>query len=1219
MSKNNRQVAMVGALSRAVDILMAHDEKVLEEVLGHGLLPVADAVSLDSVVIYRIYDGPRIERSYRWSISEDGTAHLNNEKIVLPEHPAVDKWLEMASKNIHIDLRYSEASEDEKEFIKIFGIKSLLIIPIIAYGNLWGVVSFQDHKREQEFEGEIDIYRSIARLCASTVIREEEAQKAVEALDVTTRILDGLDAMIYVTKPETGEILFINELMKQHYCINGGKGEVCYKVLQVGCNDRCDFCPCNELDKNPEKVISWEEFSTLTGHYYRNTDRYIDWTDGKKVHIQHSIDITDMKRTQEALEYNQKLTAALNSASIVFLSHGNRPFNDVMSEGVRIILDAVDLDRMSIWRSEIKSDGLHASQIYRWERASGGTTKPRAGYENILYSKYLPQWEKLLLSGETINCPVGLMPEQEAATMKGFGILSAFATPVYIDNNLWGHVLFEDHHAERFFDEKSAEMLRSAAFLCVNAFIRADLKQSLSEAEERMSLMLDSSPLCCQIWDRNMRVLDCNEAAVRLYGLENKQEYLDKFFNFSPEYQPDGERSIAKAMRYLVEAFKDGRCVFDWMHEHPAGKTPLPAEITLVRVKYKDDDVVLGYTRDLREEKIAQQKMQESMARERDLEIQKQAAQASNDAKTRFLANMSHEIRTPMNAIIGMSDLLLSEDLNIRQHRYAEDIRISAISLLDIINNILDISKIQAAKLSLIPVHYSFKTFIDNVCSMTSFLIRDNSFSKKGLALHFNVDISDDIPECLYGDDVRFRQILLNLLSNAIKYTNDGSITLIIRVDGQNMLITVSDTGVGIPEEDLELLFEAFEQADMKKNRNQQGTGLGLTITKSLVELMGGKISVESTYGVGSSFHIVIPFIEGDKTQIKYESGSANIVYAPDADVLVVDDRETNLSVVCGLLTQCHITADTALSGKQAIEMIAEKKYDLVFMDHMMPEMDGIEATKILREKGVKIPIVALTANAVSGAKELMLSAGMDDFLSKPIDKGTLYNVLNHWIPAEKIVPKPETPHVTVTPVAQNENEKVFWEKIHKIKGLSPEYGKVSAQLNEYKNTLEVAMRELAKGNEKLTNFLAEKNMYDFCIEVHGIKGSLSLLGVMGLSKKALKLENASRENDIDFCREHLDEFLSDLNYFVAELTDAFSTFRENQEAIAIPDELPPILNRITEAMSKTDFMAVYNEVDLLNEIEFSESIKDEIDHLKDALLIMNYEHAGEIIKRLMG
>jgi signal transduction histidine kinase len=378
-------------------------------------------------------------------------------------------------------------------------------------------------------------------------------------------------------------------------------------------------------------------------------------------------------------------------------------------------------------------------------------------------------------------------------------------------------------------------------------------------------------------------------------------------------------------------------------------------------------------------------------------------AEAANVEKSSFLAKMSHEIRTPMNAIIGMTELAGRENISDAARDYITKLRRAANGLLSIINDILDFSKIESGKLEIISAPFSFRDTLSDVLS-----IIDSRAESKSLV--FKKNISHEIPEILIGDESRVRQILLNLLTNAVKYTREGSVTLAIDCeklwdDELTLKMSVSDTGIGIEEKNIPRLFGSFNQFDSKKNAGIEGTGLGLAITRSLCTAMGGGITVESVYGKGSTFTAIITLDTPSADMLanikKAETVETDMnFYAPNAKVLIVDDLEINVEIAAELLTLGGIKADTALSGPEAIDKCKLKTYDLILMDHMMPEMDGIETTAEIRAlDGYRdVPIIALTANAVSGVKEMFIQKGMNDFVSKPIELKDLFGVLKKWL-----------------------------------------------------------------------------------------------------------------------------------------------------------------------------------------------------------------------------
>ena len=389
-------------------------------------------------------------------------------------------------------------------------------------------------------------------------------------------------------------------------------------------------------------------------------------------------------------------------------------------------------------------------------------------------------------------------------------------------------------------------------------------------------------------------------------------------------------------------------------------------------------------------------------------------ARDANNAKSAFLSHMSHEIRTPINAILGMNEMILQDSKEDDTLEYASSIRSAGNNLLSIVNDVLDFSKIEAGKMSIIPVEYEPASVINDLYNVVRLRAAD-----KGLK--FIIDIDPDIPSVLMGDDTRIKQVVTNLLTNAVKYTDNGSVTFSIKKTGSgeksvNLKVSVKDTGIGIRPEDMEMLFDEYKRFDEKRNRTVEGTGLGLSITTELLELMESRLIVDSTYGEGSEFSFEIEQGVINDTPVGDISGRFNKsavrkyrvrFTAEDAHILVVDDSKVNISVITNLLKKTRINIDTAVSGEEAIRLVQENTYDLIFLDHLMPKMDGTETLKKMNglenNMSAAAPVICLTANAISTARDDYIKEGFRDYLPKPVSLKDLEDMLFYYIPPEKI------------------------------------------------------------------------------------------------------------------------------------------------------------------------------------------------------------------------
>lgn len=501
----------------------------------------------------------------------------------------------------------------------------------------------------------------------------------------------------------------------------------------------------------------------------------------------------------------------------------------------------------------------------------------------------------------------------------------------------------------------------------------------------------------------------------------------------------------------------------------------------------------------------------------------REEAMEANRAKSTFLANMSHEIRTPINVMLGMNEMILRESESREVVQYAKSVEKAGNYLLSLINNILDITRIESKKLDILEEKFSLRQLVQEVC-----LIGAKQAEAKNL--EFVVDVEETLPKYLEGDALHIKQVILNLINNAVKYTKKGKVFLEVCQEEKQISFSVKDTGIGIKKEDMEALFDMFMRADIKRHRNIEGSGLGLTIAKELCEQMGGHIQAESIYGKGSNFTVYFPLkdagtekigqwkvVEGEPVQEKRKK-----FFASEAQILLVDDSEQNIQVITSLLRRTGVQLDTAASGFECIEKVRNKKYHLIFLDYMMPEMDGIETFHRLKKEvnGQSVPVIALTADVSTGIHQHFLSEGFSDYLSKPVMWGKLEELLLQWLPAALVSMKNgagEDWNITEKQLLDLKQKLKKWdielsEGLRLLSGSISQYRKLAELFVEYYMPNK---EQLARSFERLQNTQKEiKNMTGL---IHTLKSNARAVGAIELYELSFVMEKKGKIQDVNY------------------------------------------------------------------------------------------------------
>lgn len=675
--------------------------------------------------------------------------------------------------------------------------------------------------------------------------------------------------------------------------------------------------------------------------------------------------------------------------------------------------------------------------------------------------------------------------------------------------------------------------------------------------------------------------------------------------------------SINKEQGYSTDdkiyAFIQGsQDFFDWKDRH------YQVEETVL----KDNELIQGYMMTI----VDVTKIIEQNHLMKRLVLQTEDA---NRAKTNFVSNMSHEIHTPMNSIVGITEILLRSRHSPKEQEYLLNIQSSGRVLLTIINDVLDCSKMEAGKMQLFDEPYdTCSLFHDLRISM------ENRIGHSGLELIYDID--QDIPCKLKGDMGRIRQVIINLVNNAIKYTEKGSVRFSVHVRQKNtdkvmLYYEVADTGIGIRKEDQKILFDAFQRVEMDRNRYVEGTGLGLTISQNLVNMMGGVIEVESEYGKGSRFFFTIEQTIIDPTPVSavnYNGQKDNVTekeaeclfIAPEAHILLVDDNELNLVVAKELLKPLRMQIDTAENGLQAVKMVRGSQYDLVLMDHMMPVMDGIEAAKAIRalpeDKYQKLPIIALTANAMVDARKEFLNAGMNGFVAKPIDFARICNQLKLWLPKDLVrdVPKEEAKKLLADDLSDREIQPEDPQM-----GFSFEEGvKHCGSKAALMKTIRIFYRMIDSKANKIEQCLKEGLISDYVIEVHALKSSALLIGAVPLSEAAKELEDYGKQGKTEV----LEEKTPDVLTLYRDLKNILRPYAEKEEDAKkefSDGEWITALQQIHQCIEQFDLDGVDQIMEQLEEYQVPECIRESMDQLRVYVADVSMEEIMELTDTMTG
>jgi|GEM_PF-331337 len=824
-----------------------------------------------------------------------------------------------------------------------------------------------------------DSSRELSNLCINIndmIQRIEDSEiRAIESsatMDTVMQILNGVDALLYVTDLDTDDILYINDKMTTHYGLEGELiGQKCWKVLQSGMTERCSFCPVRTLlDADiPDHSITWEEESSATGRTYRNTDCLINWDGNKRAHLQHSVDITDIKQSELAISHQLEQQTLMSDITQSFISTENTTL--LIENALRMAGEFLDINKVSLAAVTLEATDMICDIRYEW--CSSDATQIQRDVKSLRFPNTSGTY-RAFVNGEKASITDDILREypNEFSPMDDPNIHAFVSVPVYAGERLWGIISFSDSQEGRKWRRGEEQLFRMIASV-ISGVVR---RERTEKALTRMSSITETSPylVACITPEGYFEYVNAGTTLITGYS---EEELLGSSIEglLAPSDGAISHEDVIRAVK------SKGDMVF----EIPFVRKDGEQRIGTFSVFSIGNETGLG---------VIASDITEKRKMESDLVVAKEQAEDASQAKGDFLARMSHEMRTPMNAIIGMTNIAKASSDIERKEYCLDKIDDASRHLLGIINDVLDMSKIEANKFELSSSEFSFEKMLMRVVDVVNFKVEE-----KNQRLMVNVD--NRIPRYLIADEQRIAQVIANLMSNAVKFTPDsGDISLAAELIGTaddvyRIRISVTDTGIGITPEQKAKLFRSFEQADGGISRRFGGTGLGLAISKRIIELMGGDIWVESEIDVGSTFAFEVEMQKGIET---FAPRFAPDVTRENVRVLIVDDDADVLEAFLMMMEPQGVHCEAALSGAIALDLIkkAEKPFNIAFVDWKMPELDGIELTRRIKEQsGNNTVIIMVSAAEWSEIETEARAAGVDRFISKPLFSSVINDAIN--------------------------------------------------------------------------------------------------------------------------------------------------------------------------------------------------------------------------------